>query len=126
MAQKTAVAGNEGEKVRSDCRITLEIRESGGVVVDLVSKVKRMYGDRMTALTKEVLTFFGISHARVKIVDSGSLDFVLAARLEAAVGRFSPAKKKSFSPPCWRRTSTPRSGMPSVSPGCTCRAIRRR
>ena len=99
MTQKTAVAGNEGEKVRSDCRITLEVRASGGVVVDLVSKVKSMYGERMTALTGEVLSFFGISHARVKIVDSGSLDFVLAARLEAAVRKIFPGEEKEFLPP---------------------------
>ncbi len=98
-AQKTSFAGNEGEKVRSDCRITLEIKGSGGVVVDLVSKVKSMYGGQMTALAKEVLSHFGIPHARVGIVDSGSLDFVLAARLEAAIRKIFPGEEKEYLPP---------------------------
>ncbi len=90
--------GNDGSKVRSDCQITLQIKDSGGLVVDLTSKVKSMYGDRMEALTREVLTFFGIPHAEVRIIDSGSLDFVLAARLEAAVKKIHPGEKREYLP----------------------------
>ncbi len=91
-----SAAGNEGDKVRSDCRITLETRAAGGIEIDLISKVKSMYGKRMEALTREILAYFDIHHARVRIVDSGSLDFVLAARLEATIKKIFPSEQKEY------------------------------
>ena len=85
MRKTVAIAGNSGPKVRSDCEITLEIKSDGGIVIDLNSRVKALYGESILNLTKEVLEFFGIKHASVKISDSGALPFVISARLEAAV-----------------------------------------
>jgi citrate lyase subunit beta / citryl-CoA lyase len=85
MEKKRAVAGNSGPKVRSDCEITLEIKTEGGIIIDLVSKVKVLYGKSINSLTIEILRFFGINNALVKIVDSGALPFVISARLESAV-----------------------------------------
>ncbi len=59
MNKSTAVSGNSGPKVRSDCEICLEIREEGGISIDLVSKVKSLYGESIIALVQEVLEFFG-------------------------------------------------------------------
>ncbi len=81
----SASAGNNGAKVRSDCRVTIELKKTGGLTIDLHSKVKSMYGRHILALTKELFAFFGIAHAAVKIEDTGSLDFVITARLEAAL-----------------------------------------
>jgi citrate lyase subunit beta/citryl-CoA lyase len=58
-----------------------------------------MYGKQMEALAREILTYFDVPHARVRIVDSGSLDFVLAARLEAAIKKVVPAEQKEYLPP---------------------------
>ena len=85
MKKSIAVAGNSGPKVRSDCEITLELTDDGGIIVDLVSKVKVLYGESIIRLASEMLKFFGITNARVKIVDSGALPFVISARLEWAV-----------------------------------------
>ena len=85
MKRLTATAGNAGPKVRSDCEVTLELKERGGIEIDLTSKVKALYGDSISSLCRDVLTFFKIRNARVKITDTGALPFVIAARIEAAV-----------------------------------------
>jgi len=85
MKKSIAIAGNSGPKVRSDCEITLELKAEGGIIIDLVSKVKALYGESINSLTSEVLEFFGVKNALVKINDSGALPFVIAARLESAV-----------------------------------------
>lgn len=81
---RKAVTGNHGEGIRSDCRITLQLKRSGGVDIEVSSKVERLYGSRIRDLAGEILDFYGIRHAVLKIEDSGALDFVLAARIEAA------------------------------------------
>ena len=85
MKSRIVITGNYGPKVRSDCEITLELRNQGGMSIDLVSKVKSLYGESIIKLSNEVLAFFGVKDASVKINDSGALPFVIAARIEAAV-----------------------------------------
>jgi citrate lyase subunit beta/citryl-CoA lyase len=85
MKKSIAIAGNSGPKIRSDCEIILELKAEGGIIIDLVSKVKALYGESIKGLTSEILYFFGVKNAFVKINDSGALPFVIAARLEAAV-----------------------------------------
>jgi len=85
MKNSAAISGNYGPKVRSDCEIALELRSDGGISIDLNSKVKSLYGESIISLTEEILDFFGIKHATVKIADSGALPFVIEARLESVV-----------------------------------------
>ena len=85
MKKSIAIAGNSGPKVRSDCEITLELKNSGGITIDLTSKVKVLYGESIKELTFEILKFFGVKDAHVKITDTGALPFVIAARLESAI-----------------------------------------
>lgn len=78
-------AGNKGDKVRSDCFVSLKLTKSGGIQIDLQSKVKSLYGDSIVLLCKEVLKFYDLDNVILKIEDKGALPFVLAARLEAAI-----------------------------------------
>jgi len=81
----TYSVGNKGERVRSDCFIALGLKEQGGIKINLVSKVKSIYGKHIESICFEVLAFFEINHAVLDIEDSGALDFVIAARLEAVI-----------------------------------------
>lgn len=81
----TFSVGNKGEKVRSDCFISLELKEKGGVRINLSSKVKSIYGEHIELLCLEILSFFDLKNAILDIEDSGALDFVIAARLEAVI-----------------------------------------
>ncbi len=79
------IVGNKGKGVKSDCFITFEITEKGGIEIILESKVKVMYGDSIIKLANEILKFFNIENAKLSIEDSGALPFVIAARIEAAI-----------------------------------------
>ena len=82
---KLSTVGNKGKGIRSDCSVTLEITDSGGIQIDLQSKVKTLFGDSIIELCKKELKFFGINNCKIKIEDTGTLDYILAARIEAAV-----------------------------------------
>ena len=85
MSNKIASAGNTGKKVRSDCFITLELKDSGGIVIDMKSKVSVMYGAENEKLCRDILKFFEIENALLTVEDKGALPLVIAARMEAAV-----------------------------------------
>ncbi|MZP53943.1 MAG: citrate lyase ACP, partial [Bacteroidales bacterium] len=48
MNRQIAVSGNSGPKVRSDCEITIELKNKGGLTIDLESRVKVLYGNSIT------------------------------------------------------------------------------
>ncbi|TRZ73692.1 MAG: citrate lyase ACP [Bacteroidetes bacterium] len=86
--------GNKGKTIRSDCFVTFELKDSGGLDILLESKVEVMYGNANRKLTEEVLNFFGIQNASLKIEDLGALPLVLTARIEAAVKKLVPSDKE--------------------------------
>jgi citrate lyase subunit beta / citryl-CoA lyase len=107
MANMTASAGRRGPKVRSDIYVELNLRDSGGVSLDMKSKVKSLYGDAIETLIRDGLAHFRIEHADVIVEDAGALPFVQMARLEAAVRRLDPdAEVESWLPDSFE-TSTP-------------------
>jgi citrate lyase subunit beta/citryl-CoA lyase len=83
--ENTATAGNKGTGIRSDCFVTLSISDSGGIHIELKSKVEMMYGNQIKSLAHDVLSHFDIINAALSIEDSGALPFVIAARIEAAI-----------------------------------------
>jgi citrate lyase subunit beta/citryl-CoA lyase len=91
MNNSYATSGNSGPKVRSDCEMILELRNEGGIIIDLTSKVKVLYGESIEQQCTEILDFFGIRDAVLKINDSGALPFVIAARLESAIKQLIPS-----------------------------------
>lgn len=96
--QKIFAAGNKGLKIRSDCYVTLELNDSGGLIIDIISKVKALYGKRIEELAGEILNHFGIKNCCLKIEDSGALDFVLAARVESVVNQAIKSQKEFLLP----------------------------
>ena len=92
-------AGQRGEKVRSDCWVRLEPRTSGGLELCVTSKVDAMYGDAVRATCRTVLEALGVRDAVVTVEDAGALDFVIAARIEAAVKRAGLGNDSAFLPP---------------------------
>ena len=95
---RIAEAGQRGEKVRSDCWVRLEPRTSGGLELCIRSKVEAMYGDAVRATCRAVLETLGVKDAAVSLEDAGALDFVLAARIEAAVKRAGLGNGAAFLP----------------------------
>lgn len=91
MSNSYATSGNSGPKVRSDCEMILELRDEGGIVIELKSKVQILYGESIEKQCVEILNYFRIRDAYLKIDDSGALPFVTAARLEAAIKQLIPS-----------------------------------
>jgi len=79
-----ASAGNHGEKIRSDCRVTLELTQEGGLTIEVKSKVNVMFGKSIRLQMEELCKHFAIQHGKVVIEDSGAVSSVIAARFEAA------------------------------------------
>lgn len=80
-------AGPSGDDVRSDVHVALEPAASGGLQIDLSSKVDPLYGNSIREEVERVLRSLGVEHARVRIADGGALPFTIAARVEAAARR---------------------------------------
>jgi len=96
--EKIARIGNTGKGVRSDCHVTLELSEKGGIQLELISKVGSMYGEEIKTLLKSILNFYGIHHASLLVEDSGALPSVMAARMEAAIRQLLPTDKAYLLP----------------------------
>ncbi len=80
-----AKAGSLGPRTRSDCELSIELTANGGIDIKLKSKVDVMFGKANRQLITDVLNFFEIKNAKVTMIDKGSLPYVIAARLEAAI-----------------------------------------
>jgi len=92
--EKIAQTGNRGERIRSDCLVTLELTDSGGRDIKLESKVMAMFGKNILDLVNKELDFFNINNVKLLIQDSGALEFVIAARVEAAIKKFIDTDKE--------------------------------
>ncbi len=94
---KEAQAGKK--ETASDCRVHIRIKESGGIKIKLKSKVESMYGEAIRKTAVEMMKFFGIKNVILDIEDSGSLPFVLTARIEAAVKKCLSKRKEEYISP---------------------------
>lgn len=95
---KTAEAGRKGPDIRSDCWIKFQLKDEGGIQINLNSIVSSLYGQSIRELVHQELTFFDIKNAVVIIEDFGALPFTLMARIETAVRRLNPKISKEYQP----------------------------
>lgn len=104
-------AGRHGEGIRSDVWVELQLRERGGIELELRSRVEPYYGEAIRAQVAEVLAALGVKDALVAVEDSGALPFVIQARVEAAAlavgispaGDARPERTATLPPPPPRR-----------------------
>ncbi len=93
-----ATAGKKGEKIRSDCYVEFQTKKSGGLKIEIKSKVDSMFGDSIRELAEKMLEFFEIKHANLYVEDYGALEPTLMARIELAIKRALPETEKEFLP----------------------------
>lgn len=91
-------SGNRGPSVRSDCYVAITPATSGGIVTEIKSKSRVLFGRHIENLVREVLLYYGMEHARVAVEDAGALPWVMAARLEAAIKQLLPATEEFLLP----------------------------
>ena len=95
---KKATAGNKGPGIRSDCFISMELTGTGGIDIQLSSKVNILFGKDIKNQITEILTFFNIENANIVIEDSGALTYVIAARMEAVIKKLIDSDKEYLYP----------------------------
>lgn len=93
---KKSSVGKRGDSVRSDCYFEIELKISGGIKIDLKSKVDTMYGESIKQMILDMCKYYAIDNAKILCEDYGALPFVLAARFELAVKRLFPDNKKEY------------------------------
>lgn len=110
---KFAHAGKYGEGVRSDCYVEIKLRQTGGLDINLRSKVAAMYGEAIRELAVQVVNHARIAHAEIFVDDSGALPFTLHARLETAVQRLLGDETFEYHPivPAVQRSATVKDRM---------------
>lgn len=91
---KTASAGNKGKSVRSDCFVEISLTKKGGLDINLESKVRVMFGKKILKLVEDFTEFYNIKNAKIDIEDSGALELVMMARLEAAFKKLKDSDKE--------------------------------
>lgn len=101
----TFEAGRFAPDTRSDCRVVFEPRSSGGIEIELQSKVAAYYGNSIQTEARASMAALGIEHGRLLLEDAGALPYTLEARIEAAVRRAGLAKGKRYLP---QRVALPR------------------
>jgi citrate lyase subunit beta/citryl-CoA lyase len=80
---KKSFAGKRGENIRSDCYFEIELKNSGGIKIEIKSKVSSMYGESIKKQIEVICRFFRTRNAEIYFEDAGALPFIIAARLES-------------------------------------------
>lgn len=81
------VAGYAGPEVRSDLQVRIVAGHSGGIAIELESRVKSYYENSIRRQIEQLSEALNISHARITVDDGGALPFTIGARFEAAARR---------------------------------------
>jgi citrate lyase subunit beta/citryl-CoA lyase len=100
-------AGRRGEEVRSDCWIAAETARSGGISLEITSKVDAMYGASVRAIVEDGLKLLGVDSIRVQVEDQGALPFTLMARLETAIARLGEPPAREYLPEMLKECTYP-------------------
>lgn len=58
-----------------------------GIRLDIESKVMSMFGDQIRASVLEIIDSYGLTDVDVSVRDQGALDYVIRARVQAAIER---------------------------------------
>jgi citrate lyase subunit beta/citryl-CoA lyase len=94
----TATAGNQGERVKTDCFVTLAPAASGALTIHIDADGPPPVGGPLEDLARRVCRFFGIESGHLTIHDQGAPPFVVAARIEACIQQLMPSEKTFLLP----------------------------
>lgn len=98
MSASFAQAGERGPKVRGDIWIGMTPTSSGGVDIQLKSKILKMFGQQIRAQIDELVSFFELDNVSISIEDTGAVPYVINARFESCVRKLGLDKGKRFIP----------------------------
>jgi citrate lyase subunit gamma (acyl carrier protein) len=80
--------GQAGSQNKGDLVVTIKPRKKGaGLQINVKSSVGKLFGKSINSTVISKLDELGVKDAIVKVQDDGALDYVIKARLEAAVSK---------------------------------------
>lgn len=83
-----------GSLSRQDCLVTVtENTSEQGIELTLTSKVIHQYGRRMKEVVQETLRQLNVTHVTIDVQDQSAFDYVIQARVEAAIARLRGQKE---------------------------------
>jgi citrate lyase subunit beta/citryl-CoA lyase len=117
-----ASAGREGKK--GDLAVLISDKGGKEAKISIESSVGHMFGRRIEKTAGETLELLGAGGCEVSIDDMGAFDYVIMARIEAAVRRLKsveepgclPEKRVEYPPPRRDRLRRSRLYMPGNNP----------
>lgn len=71
----------------SDIQIMISPNDGNGIEINLNSIVKAQFGDAILDTVKEILAAYDVKDAVIQIQDKGAFDWVIRARMQAALCR---------------------------------------
>lgn len=77
-AEKTV--GSDG---KGDCRVT--VSPAGALKIEVLTRSKELFEEGVRAVVAETAALLGVEQARIRVAEQGALDYVIAARVEAAL-----------------------------------------
>ncbi len=81
----------------SDAFVQIIKTEQKGVKIELESSVKEIYGDDIIKLIQNIIKKMDLQDVYLKVQDKGALDFVIEARVQAAILRACEVSKPDWS-----------------------------
>ena len=91
-----------GTDNKNDCSVELYLGKKQAIHIE--SKTMGMFDEHIKGLIKSLLTEYGIKHAHVTVNEKGALDYVIKARVEAAINHLPNIHPHG--PPMKRKPST--------------------
>ena len=91
---KSVFSGQNEKGERSDCKVTFGFKKSGGINIEINSKVLLLYGESIRATCLAVSEYFSVANADIAVDDSGAPDYVIMARLEACIKKVLSTDKE--------------------------------
>ena len=89
MTELTRSTGQAGTLESCDCRVILEVTDDETITIEVEGPMKNVFGDAVKEVVSATLKRKEVTGARVKVMDRGALDYVVEARVEAAIAAAS-------------------------------------
>jgi len=86
------MVGIAGFNKENDCLVKVDMKDKGGLIIRISSKLKRLFGKCMTKAVINAAQEMKIENAVIEVEDFGALDFVIKARVKTAVKRAQEAR----------------------------------
>ena len=92
-----------GSEAKGDCTVEVRAKDGGGIEIE--TKNAELLGDGIRVVARETLAGLGGGDIGLRVADYGALDYVIAARIEAAVRAADPDGVQWLAPSVDRKVS---------------------